>query len=224
MPNTLVYDQYLDVGSASGEVRSYAVLRPGDAFEVVAQGVVNGHGPEGEAEMVDDARAPVHVGLDPVRARKDALVMRLNGYVIVGAGVARQQWLYPGERMLHLRLNRVGHGGDAVGTYLVRVRVWSDGSPLEQFKFVSCAHRDGPDSGRSIDKIGGLNRDGTRWHLPTDKAIELHETNWARFFVMSSPLSGREILVANGRKTQYLRSEPNGLKGDNLASLPPCNE
>ena len=224
MPTSLVYDEYLNVGPANGEVRTYAVLRPGDAFEVVAQGLVNGHGPEGEAELIDDARAPVHVGLDPVRARRDALVMRINGYVIVGQQVPRQQWLYPAERMIHLRLNRAGREANAAGSYLVRVRVWSEGSSLEQFRFVSCAHRDGPDPGRSIDRIGGLNRDGTRWHLRTDEAIALHKGNWGRFFVMSSPLRGREILVANRRKKPYLRSEPNGLKGDNLSSLPACSE
>jgi len=120
---------------------------------------------------VADARFPVHVGIDPTRSKADSVVARLNGYFVVGAHLPRQQWLHFGERMLYLRLNRLGGPGAGSGAFWARVQVWSDKSPLQAFRYVSCVRRDSSDPDRRIDGLGGVERDGTKWSMDIDDVL-----------------------------------------------------
>ena len=221
MSTDLVYDEVVRVTPAGGEIRTFAVVREGDALEITVDGLVEGWGPEGNGDIVTDARFPVHVGLDPVHAQKDALVARLNGYVVVGSALAKRQWLHFGERMLYLRLNRLGTDGSGSGAFEARVRVWSDRSPLQMHRFVTCIRRDSSDRDRRIDAVGGVHRDGTRWLMDVDEVIRQMKDR-VRFFILATPSTGNEILTYTRRGTVYLRTANDGVPGNNLGNLPGC--
>lgn len=72
-----------------------------------------------------------------------------------------------------------------------------------------------------IQNVGGVNRDGTRWRLSLDAAIEGIETNRWRFWVS---VDGKSVWVViaskNGHK--YLKTDVDGEQPNNLLSLPEC--
>ena len=125
---------YLDP-NMHGDLATGIWLGYGQALEVVADGDIwsgflfdGRNGPDGHDRLVDDARLPLHTGLDGGNARAFCLLGRLNGYFFVGSSFSRRKWMYDEPRELFLRINRVDAGGN--GGFVVRVRVFGPpGSP-----------------------------------------------------------------------------------------------
>jgi hypothetical protein len=81
--------------------------------------------------------------------------------------------------------------------------------------------RDRADRHERISHIGGVNVDGSRWRMSeTDAIAGIKGGKW-RFFVHAG---GKSVLVviANHFGREYLKTEADGLLGDNLLSLPNC--
>ena len=95
---------------------------------------------------------------------------------------------------------------------------------------VRCRASDGPDEGRAIDTIGGVDERGAEWHLPLADAVRLADRGRARF-VLRAPARGAPTRVQTGvlvalevatsaRGTRYLRADAG--RGARLGDLPEC--
>lgn len=72
-----------------------------------------------------------------------------------------------------------------------------------------------------IANIGGLNSDGTRWRMTEDAAIAGIKAGKWSFFV-SAQGSTVWVIVATHLGREYLKTQADGLRPDNLLSLPEC--
>jgi hypothetical protein len=72
-----------------------------------------------------------------------------------------------------------------------------------------------------IQNVGGQNPDGTRWRLSETQAIEAIEAGRYSFYVHAGGRSVK-VKVAEHEGRKYLRTEADGLRPDNLLSLPEC--
>jgi hypothetical protein len=86
---------------------------------------------------------------------------------------------------------------------------------------VSCIKPDGADPDNRIDGIGGLNADNSRWYLPEDRAIAGMKAGDWQFYVV---VNGQqvEVIIASHGGREYLKTEADGYKPNNLLSLPTC--
>ena len=166
-----IEDRTFTVGPGS-EVFTGIALQWGDEWEITAVGTVRvdgrNYGPEGGEGTINDTRYPIHSGRDP-NGTPNCLVARLNNYVFIGRR-RKERWLYPEAALLYLRLNQAHPSGK--GTLTVRVRLRGSLRPLPSVLEVDCIISDSRDRDRRIDGIGGKHRDGSRWRLTTDQAIE----------------------------------------------------
>jgi hypothetical protein len=134
--STLLCDVTVPVRAVDrGDIDTGISLFPGHEIQIDASGDIWAgaltdprNGPEGLSRLIDDARWPLHTGIDPA-ANAFCLLGRLNGYFRIGAGLSRLRWRYRSERRLFLRVNDDGPG-DGNGQFDVRIRVWgpSDGT------------------------------------------------------------------------------------------------
>lgn len=74
-----------------------------------------------------------------------------------------------------------------------------------------------------IDRIGGVNTDGTRWTLSQPDAIEgINSGKW-KFHVERPPGHTAKVIVSKtAAGHQYLKTEADGEQPNNLLSLPDC--
>ena len=81
--------------------------------------------------------------------------------------------------------------------------------------------RDRENPHERIQAVGGVNADGTRWRLSEDDAIlGIKQGKW-RFWTTGGGRSvWVEIATHNGR--EYLKTAADGVRPDNLLSLPEC--
>jgi hypothetical protein len=221
-PGEPLYDEMFRVRPGT-ELFTGIVLQWGDEWEATAEGelTVGGDriGPGGREETVWDARFPLHGGRD-TRAGEHCVLARLNNYVLIGAVRPRERWLYPEETFLYLRLNqwaRAGRGG-----FDVRVRVRGPRRPLSRLLEVSCIRRPSKeDADKRLKAVGGVHRDGSRWELTLDEALEAMAQG--TIFFIRAPEAGAAELAAAGRPPRrYLRSRPDPSRWNNLSGLPGC--
>ncbi|MFC6085953.1 hypothetical protein [Sphaerisporangium aureirubrum] len=118
------------VRDTAGDVPTGITLEPGDELEITATGTITA--PEflaapsdaGGWYVVDDARFPLHSGLDPVSARKYALLGRLGGYFFAGTHYGPYRFVYDRPLPLYLRVNIDDHTrGAGRGGFNVRIEV-----------------------------------------------------------------------------------------------------
>ena len=72
-----------------------------------------------------------------------------------------------------------------------------------------------------IQGVGGVNPDGTRWYLLEDQAITGIEAGKWRFWTSGGGKRAWGVIVTH-RGRQYLKTEPDGVRPDNLLSLQEC--
>lgn len=72
-----------------------------------------------------------------------------------------------------------------------------------------------------IQAVGGINPDGSRWRLSEDDAIEGIRAGKWRFWTAGG---GRSVwvIIAMHLGRPYLKTEPDGIRPDNLLALPEC--
>lgn len=84
---------------------------------------------------------------------------------------------------------------------------------------VTCITRDGKDSDRRIDRLGGTN-----WNDSIDDVIGYINRRERRFWTTAG---GRRVLIVVKRHPvsgrEYLATEVDGYPPNNLLSLPECN-
>jgi hypothetical protein len=87
---------------------------------------------------------------------------------------------------------------------------------------VSCINKsDRMNPHERIKNIGGVNADGTRWNLPEDKAIAgIRSGQWTFYVTVGS--NTVNVIIANHLGRDYLKTVSDGIRPDNLLSLPEC--
>lgn len=75
---------------------------------------------------------------------------------------------------------------------------------------------------RHITHIGGTNPDGTRWYLTEEDAIDGIKRGKWQFYVHAGGRSVWVIIERAPSGREYLKTEADGYRPDNLLSLPEC--
>ncbi|SEQ79716.1 hypothetical protein [Arthrobacter sp. OV608] len=169
----LIVDKTVRVRDNDGDVDTGVTIAFGDEFEVLATGTITA--PELFAApsdatgwyVVDDARFALHAGIDPVNARKYALIGRLGGYFFVGTHLPRQPLYYHYPLRLYLRVNNDDQTrGSGNGAFDAHVRVWR--SAPNNASFVRQTVPDFMLHGGLSDVSVTLRNDGTRTWTTAD--------------------------------------------------------
>lgn len=88
---------------------------------------------------------------------------------------------------------------------------------------IKCVNKDDRnDPTDSIDNIGGVNADGTRWKMSLEKAIKGIEDDKWRFYTHVNGKSVWVVIAISAAGNKYLKTEPDGKEENNLLSLPEC--
>ncbi|HSI81491.1 MAG TPA: DUF3892 domain-containing protein [Solirubrobacterales bacterium] len=225
--STMVWERTYRVRESDRDVYTGITLEWGDEYEIEASGEIRAHplerktGPEGlDDERVDDARWPLHAGIDPDNPRPYALLARVGGWFHVGAKLPRRRFLGPRPLRLFLRINdrRPGNGS---GQLSATVRLW--GRPRQVVvpeRRIECVVRTRPDGRRSrrIEGVGGSGPDGTTWRLSTAEAV-LWADNGHEFVVGDDEVP---VTTVRSGKTRYLRTHADATTENNLLELPDC--
>jgi Protein of unknown function (DUF3892) len=78
------------------------------------------------------------------------------------------------------------------------------------------------DPHQRIRAIGGVNPDGTRWKLTEDQAIlGIKQGRWSFYVRVGNDRANLDVAISQWG-TEYLRTVPDGVRPDNLLSLPEC--
>ena len=222
--NALLTDTRLTVRPTDrNDVASGVLLQPGQEFQINASGSIWGgalfdpwNSPAGQTRLIDDARWPLHTGLDSEQARAFCLLGRLNGYFFVGTHLPRMRFVYHEPRELFLRINDAGLG-DGSGAFEVRVRVWGQQSapPPARHEIL----RDGGTllTSDAVDRIEVTVMANA---VPPDTVeFQLHtppEMTWRKEIVIrESPATGRGAWTIYTQDTRH--EDQNGLYTNQLA-------
>lgn len=179
-PTTLLWDGFVLLPfSHIKDVPTGVWIADGDEWELSFLGTTTKSGggrllPDGD---VDDARFPLHRGLDP-DATLGAVLARLGGWVQVGRGRPRERFTYPHAPMqMYVRCNAIQSRGR--GRFIYRCRVWRPGPPDKPGTEVTCVTRRPVRIGNTTRirthtaRIGGIHAGGTPWHVMLPEAIRL---------------------------------------------------
>ena len=78
------------------------------------------------------------------------------------------------------------------------------------------------DPHRHITHIGGKNADGTRWKLTEEEAIQGIRAGKWNFYVHAGGHILAVIIARSAQGHEYLKTEADGYRPDNLLSLSEC--
>jgi hypothetical protein len=74
---------------------------------------------------------------------------------------------------------------------------------------------------RHITHIGGLNSDGSRWKVTEERAIEKIRAGEWSFYVNRGDRTVN-VVIEKHEDREYLKTENDGYRPDNLLALPEC--
>ena len=75
---------------------------------------------------------------------------------------------------------------------------------------------------RHITHVGGVNSDGKRWKLTEEEAIQgIKDDKWD-FYVSEQGRTIDVIIAVSASGREYLKTKADGVRPDNLLSLPEC--
>lgn len=72
-----------------------------------------------------------------------------------------------------------------------------------------------------IKNIGGVNPDGSRWHLSEKAAIGYIENGTYTFYTQGGGVTAN-VVIASHNGLKYLKTDRDSTTQDNLLSLPEC--
>jgi hypothetical protein len=72
-----------------------------------------------------------------------------------------------------------------------------------------------------IERVGGVNADGTRWNLPLDDAIKGVKDDKYDFWTKGGGKTV-DVIVAKHNGHEYLKTKNDGIQPDNLLALDEC--
>jgi Protein of unknown function (DUF3892) len=77
------------------------------------------------------------------------------------------------------------------------------------------------DPHKRIESVGGRNGDGTRWKMSEERAIQAIDNGTYSFYVS---VDGQSVgvVVATHERHRYLKTKADGMRPNNLLSLPDC--
>jgi Protein of unknown function (DUF3892) len=210
------------VAESARDVFTGITLEWGDEYEIEATGEIRsgaflagGNGPAGWTDrLVDDARWPLHSGLDPSGAHPYALLARIGGWFLVGERMDRRRFLSSLTLPLHLRIND-DNPGNGSGRFVVTVRLW--GSP-RRVVYPERAIRAVTRNRGRVEKVGGVHADGSAWWLTVAEAVEWVDRYGHSFTVGAD--DGPRVQVRRGPGQVHLRSVGDRSRTNNLESLP----
>ena len=88
---------------------------------------------------------------------------------------------------------------------------------------ISCVSRtDLVNHDRRIHSVGGVNPDGTRWHLSHDAAIAAIEQGRWSFYIERGGRAVPVVVVVSKYGTKYLKCGPDRQQPESLLTLPGC--
>ncbi len=156
-------------------------------------------------------------------------LVRLGGWVRLGAGRVREPFDYPHDPVpMYLRLNAIRPRGR--GRFVFTARIWGIRPADAPGTEVSCVTRLpilSPVSGRVIRRtvrIGGVGPDGTPWHVMVADAAALIEQQGHVFSLPGPPprpLDVARVSTAAGPVT-YLRARGDISRANQLDLVPDC--
>jgi hypothetical protein len=223
-PGPLVGEFTYVVAESARDVFTGITLQWGDDYEIEATGEIwagvpltGNNGPAGWTDrLIDDARWPLHSGLDPVGAHPFALLARVGGWFLVGEHMERRRFLNLLPLPLHLRINN-DHPGNGSGAFRATVRLWGQPRPVVYpERSILCATR----RGSRIERVGGVHADGSSWQLTVDEAINWVE-RYGHSFTTGSD-DGPPVVVGQRGGRRFIRSRGDRSRSNNLRRLPPC--
>ena len=92
---------------------------------------------------------------------------------------------------------------------------------MPEVKCINKTYRQDPHD--MIHRFGGVNADGTTWRLSHAEMIAAVEKNSYGSFTVSGGGKTAKCIVATHNGNKYVKTENDGVKPDNLLSLPECN-
>ena len=80
----------------------------------------------------------------------------------------------------------------------------------------------GRDPHRHITHIGGKHANGSRWKLTEEEAVHRVRSGKWDFYVEAGGRTARVIVVRSAAGNDYLKTQMDGYRPDNLLALPEC--
>lgn len=88
---------------------------------------------------------------------------------------------------------------------------------------VTCIKKpDRHSTSEAIQRLGGINADGTRWGCTRQECVDYIKSGKYQFYVQVGNHKVYLIVQKSASGLEYVRTDPDHDKSDNLLSLPEC--